>query len=823
MQPAPVKKKPSIHSVVTWILIATASIVVLSAIAWAVLHFMGYTSSDTGKTQAGAAAVLEPASSASVMRTIDSQLGVSVPYDARELEAYGYADEVTYSSTDLLESRVYSVIRVRPIATNEATRSNITLTSPELRITSSLNDNYWEVLAKKEGYAELSKLDMLVKETVDARTTDAMIQASDAEVAEIGDITYRKVKFTSTDERYGVTTERREDCYMTVQNDRPYVACVNNIRPSNFAAAPQLEKVLAATQYTAVADGALDVSADVQEEALADDTDDEVVETPVEEVEPTKESDQPAVPEHLANSADFRALAGASPATVRVGTVYCADIRLSLPNGNDGPTLTGACADRSGSGFFVSRDGLIATSASAVRVKPQEAIAAYITHAPTPSQVALRLERVLNYMVEARILMQTDAEALIAGVEERDQDIIAKVNELSYRIDVENIAVTKENYKYAVQLGDRPIVVTHGGDGSSSFTYTDSVIEAEFEAATYSTTLTQDDVYRGKSPTPDVALLKVSKQAQYPVIAIDRPGEGLAEGSVVNIVGRPMYSFGSLETAQFRATPMHRSAEVTETFNAGEGQRLRAVAAPSHAGFAGAPVVSRSHTLVGMATYGNLNCPDQECFASSVVRDTTGLSELIRNRNLKLVAVSSSSDVWLRALTELTRGNYKSATALFNESAQLYPQNYLAAQFAEYSEAQYGTTMDTSTMNLIVRLLQTTVVVASLLLILLTIAKIALKLIVKPRAETQYGHMSGGAYIDPTQWQQQVQTPQTLSPQTDSVPPPTAWQSPQQPSVQPGVAQYPPQPTAQYPQGAQQTPAPGVAQQPPSSQPPHQS
>lgn len=807
MQPAPVKKKRSISTILTWVLVTVVSLAVLCGIAWAVIYFMGYTSSDTGKTQANAAAALEPVDSVSIMRTIDSQLGITVAYDARELEAYGFADEVTYSSADLSESRPYTVIRVRPVSTSEATRSNVTLASPELRMTSSLNKNYWEVLAKKEGYEELSKLDMLVKETVDVRETDAMVESSDVEVREVGEVSYRKIVFTSTDERYGVTTERREDCYVAVENDRPYVACINNIRPSNFAAASQLEVVLAQTAYTQINDEVLDAGGDAKDdESLVDDTSDEVVESSVDE---QGESDEKAVaavvPPHLKDSADFRSLAAAAPATVRVGTVYCADIRLTLPNGSDGPTLTGACVDRAGTGFFISRDGLIATSASVTRVKPQDAIAAYITNAPNATQVTQRLERVLNYLVESRVLMQTDADALIAGVEERDQDIIAKVNEISARIEPENISITKEDYKYAIQLGDKPIVVTHQGDGSSSFTYTDSVVDATFEAATYSSTQTQDDIYKGESESGDVALLTVEKQAAYPVISLGRSGEGLAEKTAVNIVGRPMYAFGSLESAQFRATPMYRSAQVSETFSATEGQRLRAVSTPSHAGFAGAPVVDRTHSAVGMATYNNLNCPDQECFASTIIRDTTGLSELVRKRNITLATVSPSSEVWVRGISELTRGNYKGATGLFKEAAQLYPQNYLAQQFIEYSEAQYGTASDTSTMNLIVRILQTAIVLLGILLVLLAIAKIALKIFMKPHTETQYAHMNTGAYIDPSQWQQQ--SPQTLAPQSTAMPQPAAWQ-PSQPQpytpTSPQSQPYTGQPQPQQPSPPQQ-------------------
>lgn len=168
MQPAPVKRKKGLSTYLTWGMIALASIAVIAAIAWAVIYFMGKTTSDTGKTQTGVAGVLVPANAAPQPRIIQSTLGIQIPYDARELEGFGFAEEVTFSSTDLSEERPYTIMRVRPVETSEATRSEVTLSSPELRVTSSLSKGYWDALATKKEYSDLSKIDMLVKETVAA-------------------------------------------------------------------------------------------------------------------------------------------------------------------------------------------------------------------------------------------------------------------------------------------------------------------------------------------------------------------------------------------------------------------------------------------------------------------------------------------------------------------------------------------------------------------------------------------------------------------------------------------------------------------------------
>lgn len=833
MQPAPQKKRRSWYDYLLWGMIGFGGLLLACLIAWLVLELSGKTNSDTGKTQRGAAAVLEPETTAPYTRTISSTLGVQIPYNARELEGFGFADEVTFADTDLAESRAYTIMRVRPIETSEATRSEVTLASPELRVTSSPNKGYWEMLATKKEYKDLSKIDMLVKETVTAHTADKTIEASDTEVKNINDTDYRKVTFTSTNERYGVTTIAREDCYMTVQHDRPYVACIGGIRASNFAVVPQLETVLSSISYDGLDTKALVTTTDAVADASMLNTKDDAHATSgstgaTEENKSTSKtaSSQYTVPSYLADTASFKSIAGSVPATVRVGTLYCADIKLSLPEGGDGPTLTGACVDKAGTGFFVSSDGYLATSASTVQVKPEEAISAYITNAPDSEQALSRLQRILDYLVDARSLMQTDADALLAGVQERDQDIIAKINALSSLIKPEDVAITKERYAYALQLADKPIVVNQNGDGSSSFAYTDTVIEANLEAKDYSTSLSQMQIYEGETVKSDTALLKVKKNAIYPTLVIGN--DTVADKQAIGLAGFPMYAYGSLASAQFRATPLYRLGAVTQTFSGGEGQKVRAISTSSHAGLAGAPALSQTGEVAGMATYGNLNCPDRKCFASTVIRDASGVGALVKKRNITLQTDSASMQVWQDGLTQLTRGNYREAAQLFTQAGQLYPQNYQAARFADYSRSQYGSATDTSTMNSIVVGLQLISTMAGGILILLGIAYAGLKFIIRPHTETQYGQM-GGQYIDSRQWQHQSAAPvQTLAPQA-MVPQPASWQPAQQqyPVQQPSsVPPASPSQSAPFAPGATPTtsvPPGGTAPQPPQpSSPPVQ-
>lgn len=818
MQPAPIEKKRSAYSILFALMVATGVVLLIAAAAWVFLFTK--KSSDDGNTAPGAGLVLETDEAAPKTVTIQSQLGMSVSYNSRELAGYGFSDDVTYSANDLLEERPYSVIRLRPVETSQATRSEITLGSPELRITSSLDKDYWAQLADKKEYKELSKIDQIVMQTIDQRKANKNIEAGDVETITAGENEYKRVSFTNKDETLNVTSVQREDCYIAVEHDRPHVACINNIRASNFAVVPQLEEALMSMKYSAANSEVLidekDNAAKADKKMLDNKADedvsdrkDEVMEQPDEnQVESEKENGAAAAEDdsaYLKKSADFSAFLKAAPATVRVGAIYCADIKLTLPNGSAGPQLTGACVDKSGTGFFISNDGLLTAPASVVQVRPQDAIRSYIVDSPNTDQMYQRLDRVLGYLVEGRILMESDAESIRAGVQERNQDVIDKVNNLADLISLDDITIERETHSYALQLSDKPIVVNSRGDGGLSFAYSDSIIEAELVAKKYSTDKTHEQIQKGEVVEDDSALLKAKAEGAYPSLAFASTSN-VSKGSSVHMIGYPMYAVGPLGTAQLRSSPMLRQGVADEVFNGAHSQRLLSLKGSSHAGMLGAPALNDAAQVIGVATYGNLNCPDGKCFAGTILRDVVDIRSLVRDRNLTLRPHGVVQDGWNSAVDELVRGNYRRASELFNTAASTYPQNYLATRYANYAKSQMGSERDTSNYNTWLGVSQIVVAISVVLLILLVIARLALKIFTRPRAQTQYGQMAGGQHIDASQWQQGSVQPQPNSSWQQSSTPAPYSNVPSQPQSGWSGAPYgqPPQPHS-----PSQTPPPG--------------
>lgn len=82
-------------------------------------------------------------------------------------------------------------------------------------------------------------------------------------------------------------------------------------------------------------------------------------------------------------------------------------------------------------------------------------------------------------MLESKLLMQTDVDAINSGLSERNQDIIEKIYMLADMIDNDKISLEREKYSYAVQTSDKPIAINRKNNGSLEFNYSDNVLEAE--------------------------------------------------------------------------------------------------------------------------------------------------------------------------------------------------------------------------------------------------------------------------------------------------------------------------------------------------------
>lgn len=829
-------KTETLHSplgrVVKIALIVTGVLAVLVAIA--LVFLIPRTSYDDKQARIELGNVLQPPDQLAKLVPVTSSLGFSLQYDnlmftgsaktPDTLDEKGktVAAGATYDNNDLRTKREYDLIRIRPLQSADSTRSAIT-NPPELEVSAEITAKTLKDNELKPDYKDLSKLNLFIRLSSDRKLaernpedgTSAIVSIDETKpvARTINGIQYQMVRYTTKNENYRIATEKHEDCYYTIQNDTPYVACITDVRPNNTDAASLNEKLLETLSFKkpdvpaiATIEGGEESSdrAAQGEDAEADD-----------ESEPEEAALITKRPEYNDNAESLKAVAKNQPAVVRIGTLYCADLALKFESGDTGATLTDACVGNVSSGTVISKDGYIVTTGHAVRYDPKAAINGYINFAENQKDMLARLGRVLDYMVKAKLIFSSDAAYMKTGAQIGDQEALAKIENLGSVIPDEFVTPIKDEYTYAIQPTDKPIVLDRNTGQKPSFAYSDSVLAAKYVTSDYDTAKAAREKFDSKTPDADIGLLKV--EGSFQNVSLGTPIEIKANDNL-NVLGFPAYTDSTLLIDKIRNMPVVTNAKVEQTYERG-GKSLVQVNAPIVPGNDGAGVYDQEARLVGFGVYGLPYCPDQQCFAKGTIRPTTELVSLLEKNNIKLSGVSDATTVWHDAVDQYFRGNYAAAASGFASAGRQYGFNALAAPLQKLAQSKQGSQSDTSLANQATGIMIAALIVMVVITILLAIVFVFQK---RRLDSLRVGHYGGTAIAAPSMPVNQS------NPYGTGTSPPVAsdYSSPYSPPAQPTQQTSWPGPDQSAPQqgGVNPPVAPGAPQAPTlSQQPPVQS
>lgn len=783
------------------------------------------TSKVDEKARGALAAALQPTDQLSKLVTVKSELGFTVSYQDQLFKGYGelgasrissrtasetQAVSQTYENNDLKTERDYGLVRVTPLESSELARAAVTV-PPELEVNGYdknlllQTDEQKAAEAESAGEGEAVKGTLAVstfvavdtKKRLGERTSDdgtiVSIEATKPIRQEIEGVEYQKVRYTTRNENYQVPTEKYDDCYYTIQNEQPYSACVTNVRPNNVSVAALLEDTIRLISYHAPAEpakaGETPAKSDESDEEQSGDGETEQV---------------VIVPSYMKDEKILKSFAKNQPNVMRIGTLYCSNLDLKRADGTAGITLTDACATKAVSGVFVSKTGHIATAGHAVRYNPKDAINGYINLAESQGEMQDRLQRVLDYLLETGLILETSAEYLETGAATGNQDALAKIENIASIIPSDYVQAKDENYSYAIQLTDKPIVLNRATGNKPSFAYSDSVVKAEFVKSDYDPLKFTREQFETKHTANDAALLKLD--GTFPVATI-AAGDGIGSNQKLVALGYPALADATLTADKILNMPVATTSTVNQTFDL-EGRKIINSNTPAQPGNDGAPVFDEAAGLIGFAAYGPAYCPDRQCFGSGTIRSSNDLSALIDKHNIELENKSVISDVWASGVDAYFVGNYQTAASKFTEAGRLYGFNQWAAKLAEVSKAQQGSASDTSLMN---TLASVGVGGAIFVALLMVVTGILLLVHLKRLDMLQVGHY-GAAPVPSPLPQATFSPPQPMAP----VPQQPYGTQPQQqwPSTPPVAGQQPPYPSQpQQPMAPQQPSAPPVQSQ----------
>lgn len=793
------------------------------------------TSAEDKVARTELANAIQPPGQLAKLVPVKSTLGFSLKYD--NLLFASYAETMPpvdksgkagasayYENDDLRTVRDYKMVRLTPVESTDSDRSAVA-DPPQLVVSSPMSLAELKKNESKPDYKGLSDAALFVQVSRDARLaaktaddgTTMSINATKASSETINGVKYQWVRYTIKNENYRIVNEKYDDCYYTIQNDTPVSACITNVRPNSRDAAALNEQMLQSLAFH---------KPKVNSEAAKKD-ENTVTSAPLE-----KEERLPLETPTSVYNSDFVSLATIAknqPASVRVGTLYCADLNLKLASGDIATTLTDACVGGLSSGTIVSKDGLIATTGHAIRYSPKAAINGYINFADNQKDLLDRLDRVLDYLLKARLILESDADYLKTGAQVGEQEALAKIENIGSIIPDNYITPTKDAYTYSVQPTDKPLVLDTNTGSRPVFAYSDTVLEAKFVAADYDVSKSKQDTFDNTVPSKDVGLLKV--EGTYQNAGIGRTS--IKTNDTLSIIGFPAFSDRSLVIGRNQNSPIVTVTKANQVYEK-EGRQLVQANVAIKPGNDGGGVFDQTGKLVGQSVYGLSYCPDQRCFSQGTIRPSSELLALLESKNMKTPEVSDASEVWATGIEEYFKGNYAAASGSFAKAGNMSSFNTLATPLRNLAESKKGSSSDTSFMNQLVGIM----IAALVCMIILTIAFAVVFFLQKRRLDALHvGHYGEQAGSSPVVASPQaaaipgVAAPQPVQPysysqqQYASTQPVVMPTQSQQPQPQPQQAPQPPAtPTSfsapQYPATPQQPTQPAAYPSPQPQQPP---
>ena len=309
--------------------------------------------------------------------------------------------------------------------------------------------------------------------------------------------------------------------------------------------------------------------------------------------------------------------------------------------------------------------------------------------------VLVLLPRQQTTCIEAKIILESDAEYFMTGALTGDQEALAKIQNLGLIIPSNYITPVKEEYTYAIQPTDKPIVVNRNDALKPAFAYSDSVLEADYVSSDYDAEKAVQYVFGSTTPDSDTGLLKV--KGSFPSVPIAQQ-ETTQSDDVVSTIGFTAYTDSTLTVDGVRDLPVATVSKVDQAYKK-DGQQLLQTDKPVLPGNDGAPVFNSNGELIGFAVYGLLYCPDQQCFAGGTIRSASELLNLVEQSNITLDTGGNLATQWRDGADQFLASNYSASTSSFSTAGNSYRFNRWATPSKELSISLQGSEKDTSFMN----------------------------------------------------------------------------------------------------------------------------
>jgi S1-C subfamily serine protease len=354
------------------------------------------------------------------------------------------------------------------------------------------------------------------------------------------------------------------------------------------------------------------------------------------------------------------------PAVVKIYNAYCMDIAI------DGQSyLTDACnGGITGSGFFVSQDGYIATNGHVATSDPKS-----IVIEDAISNFSKGNTQYLQKLIGMTGLTQNDITGLDAVHTE------TKIVNALYALADSRFSASHVSSNLLVGLtGKEPDVTSllAATTARKQYPQQDSIMSAKVVASDYRAI---DGPTWGLSAysASDVAIIKI-EGTNYPVTKIGSIND-ITQGANLMVLGYPGNATNNGLVDATTSTVTLTTGKVSAIKNAaGSNKKLIETDTTIGHGNSGGPALSDSGKVVGIATY-TADGSGTGDGTFNYIRDIKDLQDLATASKITFDTNSKSQNEWQQGIDYFYTAHYTKALVNFNNVKKIYPDNSRVDEF----------------------------------------------------------------------------------------------------------------------------------------------
>jgi S1-C subfamily serine protease len=406
-----------------------------------------------------------------------------------------------------------------------------------------------------------------------------------------------------------------------------------------------------------------------------------------------------------------------APSVVKIYNAYCTDISL-----NNKPYLSGACSAESGSGFFVSSDGYIATNGHVATENAKDLVIqdAYTSAAKGDGQPLVKLAQIAGLDLNKLQKITDDAtllDTIFNAVYNMPETSFTKTN------NVQNLLVGLDSKDPDI---NKLLDMTNA---RKQYAGSSDIVQAKLVAADYRAT---DGIIKYRNS--DVALIKLDGN-NYPVTKLGDIAE-VSQGSSLSILGYPAAASDNGIVASNVSEVTLTTGKVSSIKNAnGDSRQLIETDTTIGHGNSGGPVLDDSGNVIGIATY-TIDGGGAGNGTFNYVRDIADLKALASKNGIRLNTVSQTQLLWQQAIAAFNTSHYSKALQYFNRVRVLYPQHPTVDSFVTRSESNIQAGKDVKDFPI--------AILAGGVAIALVLVAVAVALIIRHHGKHQVYKMANG-------------------------------------------------------------------------------